>query len=46
VNEAGTYEFAPLESITREHMQKHFNLNVTGLLLTSKEAVKLLDPDG
>jgi short-subunit dehydrogenase len=26
-------------------MQKHFNLNITGLLLTSNEAVKLLDPD-
>src|SRR5712672_2673049 len=31
VNNAGRYEFAPLESITREHMQKHFNPNVTGL---------------
>ena len=46
VNNAGRYEFAPLESITREHMQKHFNPNVTGLFLTGKEAVKLLDPDG
>ena len=45
VNNVGTYEFAPLESITREHMQKHFNLNITGLLLTSNEAVKLLEPD-
>ncbi len=46
VNNAGTYEFAPLESITPEHIQKHFNLNVTGLLLTTKEAVKLMGPDG
>ena len=43
---AGTYEFAPLESITPEHIQKHFNLNVTGLLLKTKEAVKLMGPDG
>src|SRR6266851_4700005 len=28
VNNAGTYEFAPLESITPEHIQKQFNLNV------------------
>lgn len=46
VNNAGTYEFAPLEAITPEHIQKHFNLNVTGLLLTTKEAVKLMGPDG
>jgi 3-oxoacyl-[acyl-carrier protein] reductase len=46
VNNAGTYEFAPLESITHEHITKHFNLNVTGLLLATKEAVKLMGPDG
>ena len=40
VNNAGIYEFAPLESITHEHITKHFNLNVTGLLLATKEAVK------
>lgn len=46
VNNAGTYEFAPLEAITPEHIEKHFNLNVAGLLLTTKEAVKLMGPDG
>src|SRR5271167_4541210 len=46
VNNAGTYEFAPLEAITPEHIQKHFNLNVAGLLLTTKEAVKLIGPEG
>lgn len=46
VNNAGTYEFAPLESITPEHIAKHFSLNVTGLLLTTKEAVKLMGPEG
>ena len=46
MNNAGPYEFAPLESITPEHIQKHLNLNVTGLLLTTKEAVKLMGPDG
>lgn len=34
VNNAGTYEFAPLGSITPEHIAKHFSLNVTWLLLT------------
>lgn len=46
VNNAGTYEFAPLESITPEHIEKHFNLNVVGLLLATKEAVKLMGPEG
>lgn len=46
VNNAGRYEFAPLESITRDHIQKHFDLNVTGLLLTTQEAVKLMGPEG
>jgi 3-oxoacyl-[acyl-carrier protein] reductase len=40
VNNAGMYEFAPLEAITPEHIEKHLNLNVAGLLLTTKEAVK------
>src|ERR1022692_3704236 len=33
VNNAGIYEFAPLEQITEEHFHKQFNLNVLGLLL-------------
>lgn len=40
VNNAGVYEFAPLENITAEHFHKMFDLNVLGLLLLSKEAVK------
>jgi 3-oxoacyl-[acyl-carrier protein] reductase len=46
VNNAGVYEFAPLDQITPEHIQKHFSLNVAGLLLTTKEAVKLMGPEG
>jgi 3-oxoacyl-[acyl-carrier protein] reductase len=46
VNNAGTYQFAALEAITPEHIEKHLNLNVAGLLLTTKEAVKLMGPDG
>lgn len=46
VNNAGMYEFAPLDAITPEHIQKHFSLNVAALLLTTKEAVKLMGPEG
>ncbi len=46
VNNAGIYEFAPLDAITPEHFHKQFNLNVLGLLLTSKEALKHLGGEG
>ena len=46
VNNAGIYEFSPLEAITPEHFHKQFNLNVLGLLLTTQEAVKLMRPGG
>jgi 3-oxoacyl-[acyl-carrier protein] reductase len=40
VNNAGIYEFAPLEAITAENFNKQFGLNVLGLILTTQEAVK------
>jgi 3-oxoacyl-[acyl-carrier protein] reductase len=46
VNNAGVYEFAPIEAVTPEHFHKHFDLNVLGLLLTTQEAVKHFGPDG
>src|SRR6202007_2252215 len=46
VNNAGIYKFAPLEGVTEELFHSHFNLNVLGLLLTTKEAVKLMGPEG
>src|SRR5712692_1054490 len=46
VNNAGFYEFAPLEEVTEDLFQKHFNLNVLGLLLTTKEAVKHMGSEG
>jgi 3-oxoacyl-[acyl-carrier protein] reductase len=46
VNNAGIYEFAPLESVTPDHFHKQFNLNVLGLLLTTQEAVKLMGSRG
>jgi 3-oxoacyl-[acyl-carrier protein] reductase len=46
VNNAGIYEFAPLEGVTEDLFHRHFNLNVLGLLLTTKEAVKHMGPEG
>jgi len=39
VNNAGIYEFGPLEAITPEHFHKQFNTNVLGLLLVTQAAV-------
>ena len=40
MNNAGVYEFAALEDVTEAHFHKHFNVNVLGLLLASREAAK------
>ncbi len=42
VNNAGVYEFAPIEELNAVHFHKQFNLNVLGLLLATREAVKLI----
>jgi 3-oxoacyl-[acyl-carrier protein] reductase len=46
VNNAGIYRFAPLEEITEEHFHQHFNTNVLGLILATREAVKYFGPRG
>jgi 3-oxoacyl-[acyl-carrier protein] reductase len=46
VNNAGVYAFAPLDQVTEELFHQQFNLNVLGLLLTTKEAVKYFNGDG
>ncbi|MBV8078691.1 MAG: SDR family oxidoreductase, partial [Planctomycetaceae bacterium] len=46
VNNAGIFEFAPLEAISPEHFHKQFDLNVLGLLLASREAVRYFGPEG
>lgn len=46
VNNAGVYEFIPLGDVTEEHFHRQFDLNVLGLVLTSKEAVKYFDSTG
>lgn len=46
VNNAGIYEFASIDEITEDFFHKHFDLNVLGLLLTTKEAVTHMDKGG
>jgi 3-oxoacyl-[acyl-carrier protein] reductase len=46
VNNAGVYEFTPVEQVTPEHFHKQFDLNVLGLLLTTQEALKHLGAGG
>ena len=46
VNNAGVYEFAPMEEVTAEHFHRMFDLNVLGLLFASQEAVKHFGSDG
>jgi 3-oxoacyl-[acyl-carrier protein] reductase len=46
VNNAGVYGFAPLEEVTEDSFHKYFDINVLGLLLTTKEAVKHIGPEG
>jgi 3-oxoacyl-[acyl-carrier protein] reductase len=46
VNNAGVYSFAPLDQITEDLFHQQFNLNVLGLLLTTKEAAKYFNGDG
>jgi 3-oxoacyl-[acyl-carrier protein] reductase len=40
VNNAGIYQFAPLEQVTPESFHKHFDLNVLGLILASQAAAR------
>ena len=46
VNNAGIYEFRPLEQIDEAHFHNHFNTNVLGLLLAVQEAAKNFNGSG
>ena len=46
VNNAGIYQFAPLEEVTEELFHAQFNLNVLGLLLTTKTALDYFPEEG
>src|SRR2546426_3843606 len=42
VNNSGVYEFSPVEEITEEQYHRIFDVNVLGVLLTTRAAVKHL----
>jgi 3-oxoacyl-[acyl-carrier protein] reductase len=46
VNNAGVYAFEPIEQISEESIDRIFNTNVKGLLLTTKAAVGLFPSTG
>jgi 3-oxoacyl-[acyl-carrier protein] reductase len=46
VNNAGIMERGPITEVTAEHVDKHFALNVRGLVLCTVEAIKLLPKGG
>src|SRR5579862_1845033 len=46
VNNAGVYEFAPIEQVTEEQFHRQFNTNVLGLILATQEAVKHFGTEG
>ena len=46
VNNAGIYNLQPLENVTEADFHRHFNTNVLGLILATREAATLLDDEG
>ncbi len=46
VNNAGVYEFVPLEEATEEQFHRMFDVNVLGMLLATQEALKHFNSEG
>lgn len=46
VNNAGVFTPAPLEAVTVDHYNEHFNINVLGLLLTTQAALPHFPAEG
>jgi 3-oxoacyl-[acyl-carrier protein] reductase len=46
VNNAGVFQFDPLESVTEAEFHREFNTNVLGPILMIQEAVKYFEPEG
>ena len=46
VNNAGLYEFEPIEAVTENQYRRHFDTNVLGTILPIQEAVKTFSPEG
>ncbi|MBI1650329.1 glucose 1-dehydrogenase [Hyphomicrobium sulfonivorans] len=46
INNAGVFDFKPLEEITESHFERHFRINVLGPILTTQAAVKHFPSSG
>ena len=46
VNNAGVFEFEPLEAVTEKEFHREFNTNVLGPIMTIQESLKYFGPDG
>jgi 3-oxoacyl-[acyl-carrier protein] reductase len=46
VNNAGVYQFAPLEEATEDDFHRMFSINVFGLILATREALKYFGAEG
>ncbi len=46
VNNAGVFDYQPLESVTVEHFRRHFDINVLGTLLASQAAARHFGESG
>ena len=46
VNNAGVFEFGPLEQLTEASFHRQFNINVLGALLVTREALAYFDAGG
>ena len=46
VNNAGIFRFYPLDAVTEEEFHRQFNINVLGLILATREAVRHFGPEG
>ena len=46
VNNAGVYQFDPLEAVTEAEFRREFGTNVLGLILATREAAKYFGPEG
>lgn len=46
VNNAGVYNFDPIEAVSEQSFHRHFNTNVLGPILVIQEALKVFGPEG
>ena len=46
VNNAGVFEFQPIEAITEDGFHRHFNINVLGTILATQQALKHFSRSG